>query len=82
MTLLMVTGQWHFTSLLCKQILEKIRQMEEMFAVLLHYTQQEICIVVQAVGRFSAKVTHFMSVHSKVNCREYKISQSVSSICM
>ena len=31
--------------------LRRFRQMEEMFAVILHYTQQEICVVVQAVGR-------------------------------
>jgi len=40
--------------------LRKFRQMEEILATR----------VVQAVEGFSAKVTHFMSVHSKVNCRK------------
>jgi hypothetical protein len=33
-----------------ERFLIKFRQMEEMFAVL-HCTQQEICVIVQAVGR-------------------------------
>jgi hypothetical protein len=31
--------------------LRRFRQMQEMFAALLDYTQQEICVVSQAVGR-------------------------------
>jgi hypothetical protein len=33
------------------QFLRRFRQMEEIFSALLHYTQQEICVVVQAVRR-------------------------------
>ena len=48
--------------------LRKFRQMKEMFAVLLHYTQQNICSCLGC--EFSAKMTYFISVHSKVNCRK------------
>jgi hypothetical protein len=40
-----------YKSVMQAKSLRRFRQMEEMFAVLLHYTQQEIYVVVQAVGR-------------------------------
>jgi hypothetical protein len=33
------------------QFLRRFRQMEEIFGVLFHCTQQEICVVVQVVRR-------------------------------
>jgi hypothetical protein len=58
------------------KFLRRFRQME-MFAVLLHYTQQQKTVwLFRLWGGFSAKVTHFMLVHSKVNCQKYM------SICM
>ena len=58
-----------YKSIIQAKSLRKFRQMEEMFAVLLHYTQQELF---RLWGGFSAKVTHCMLVHGKVNCRKYK----------
>jgi hypothetical protein len=57
-----------YKSIMQAKSLRKFRQMEDMFAVP-HYTQQELF---RSWGGFSAKVTHFMSVHGKVNCRKYK----------
>jgi hypothetical protein len=40
-----------YKSVMQVKSLRRFRQMEEMFADFLHYTQQEICVVVQVVGR-------------------------------
>ena len=48
--------------------LRRVRQMEEMFAVLIHYTQQKSVWLFKLWEGFSVKVTHFISVHSQVNC--------------
>jgi hypothetical protein len=58
-----------YKSIMQAKSLRKFMRMEEMFAVLLHYTQQELF---RLWGGFSAKVTHCMLVHGKVNCRKYK----------
>jgi hypothetical protein len=71
----METGQSHFTILLYKaKSLRKFRQMKEMFAVLLHYIPQEIRLF-WMWGEFSPKITHFMLMHSKVNCRKIQMNK-------
>jgi hypothetical protein len=55
-----------YKSIMQAKSLRKFRQMEEMFAVHLHYTQE----LFRLWEGFSAKVTHFMPMHGKVNCRK------------
>jgi hypothetical protein len=50
--------------------------MKEMFAVLPHYSPQEIWLF-RMWGEFSAKITHCMLMHSKVNCRKIQIHHRV-----
>jgi len=65
-----------YKSIIQAKSLRKFRQMKEMFAVLLHYTPQEIWLF-RMWGEFSAKITHFMLMHSKVNCRKIQIHHRV-----
>src|SRR5882724_2894927 len=60
-----------YKSIIQAKSLRKFRQMKEMFEVLLHYTPQEIWLF-RMWGEFNAKITHFMLMHSKVNCRRKK----------
>ena len=65
-----------YKSIIQAKSLRKVRQVKEMFAVLLHYTPQEIWLF-RMWGEFSVKITHFMLMHSKINCRKIQIYHRV-----
>ena len=63
----METGQWHLQFYYTSKILEKIQADEgDIWSSSSLYTTRNL--VVQDVGEFSANITHFMLMHSKVNC--------------